>query len=428
MEVIAKVERTAVRRSLHRIDDMMRVAGCGHRTYTRQMMMKHDLKSEIASPEATCRQFNGGPRRSKLGIDVHQHQYVVVVQVEGAAPKPPQRFTPAAFLPWVARLRRRGDEIHAVYEACGFGFTLQRQLTALGIHCYVVAPQKLDERGQRVKTDGRDAKALCLRLDRYLQGNRDALAVIRIPSEAEEQRRALHRQREQLVRTRTQLEAHGRSLLVNHGLAGASGWWKARTFASLELPPWLRQLLENTQPLLLALQKQIQKLTKELAEAADPAQPRGLGALTSVVLDREIGDWHRFANRRQIGSYTGLCPSEYSTGQTRLQGSITKHGNPRVRAALVEAACPESVRGSSPPTTPSPAGATPWAKAPPPPAPRARRPSSPSPANWPSTSGACAPAKPPPKNLDSFKRAREASWDSKGNSNRKEPTTNRLRL
>ena len=57
-----------------------------------------------------------------------------------------------------------------------------------------------------------------------------------------------------------------------------------------------------------------------------------------MVLDREIGDWQRFANRRQVGSYTGLCPSEYSTGQTRLQGAITKHGNPRVRAALVEAA------------------------------------------------------------------------------------------
>jgi transposase len=301
-------------------------------------MSKHDFTSEIASLEATRRQFNGGPRRSKLGIDVHQHQYVVVAQVEGAQPKPPQRFSKEAFLQWAARLRQSGNEIHAVYEACGLGFTLQRQLSALGIHCSVVAPQKLDERGQRVKTNGRDAKALCLRLDRYLEGNRDALALIRIPSEAEEQARALHRQREQFVRTRSQLEAQGRSLLVNHGLEGSSGWWKARTFAQLALPPWLRKLLEHTQPILLALQKQIQELTKELQAAADPAQPRGLGALTSVVLDREIGDWQRFANRRQVGSYTGLCPSEYSTGQTRLQGSITKHGNPRVRAALVEAA------------------------------------------------------------------------------------------
>src|SRR5437867_647784 len=46
--------------------------------------------------------------------------------------------------------------------------------------------------------------------------------------------------------------------------------------------------------------------------------------------------WHRFNNRRQIGSYTGLCPGEYSSGNTRLQSCVTKHGNPRLRAALVE--------------------------------------------------------------------------------------------
>jgi hypothetical protein len=44
----------------------------------------------------------------------------------------------------------------------------------------VVCPQKLDERNQRVKTDGRDAKALCQKLDRYVEGNRDALAVVRV--------------------------------------------------------------------------------------------------------------------------------------------------------------------------------------------------------------------------------------------------------
>jgi len=60
--------------------------------------------------------------------------------------------------------------------------------------------------------------------------------------------------------------------------------------------------------------------------------------MTSVVIEREIGNWARFANRRHIGSYTGLCPGEYSSGQTRYQSCITKHGNPRLRAALVELA------------------------------------------------------------------------------------------
>ena len=60
--------------------------------------------------------------------------------------------------------------------------------------------------------------------------------------------------------------------------------------------------------------------------------------MTSVPIDRQIGDWNRFNNRRQIASYTGLCPGEYSSGNTRLQSCVTKHGNPRLRAALVELA------------------------------------------------------------------------------------------
>ncbi len=60
--------------------------------------------------------------------------------------------------------------------------------------------------------------------------------------------------------------------------------------------------------------------------------------MTSVIIDREIGHWQRFANRRQVGSYTGLCPGEYSSGATRYQSCVTKHGNPRLRAALVELA------------------------------------------------------------------------------------------
>ena len=56
------------------------------------------------------------------------------------------------------------------------------------------------------------------------------------------------------------------------------------------------------------------------------------------MIDREMGNWERFSNRRQMGSYTGLCPSEYSSGKTRLQSCVTKHGNPRLRAALVETA------------------------------------------------------------------------------------------
>src|SRR5512140_389287 len=65
---------------------------------------------------------------------------------------------------------------------------------------------------------------------------------------------------------------------------------------------------------------------------------KGIGHLSSELLDREIWDWKRFGNRRQVASYTGLCPGEDSSGDTQMSLSIDKHGNPRVRAVLVEIA------------------------------------------------------------------------------------------
>jgi len=307
---------------------------------TRTIMKCVIENTELSSREGTRNQFNGCTGAIKLGIDVHQEFYVVVAQEGGSNPKPPQRLRKEAFLHWAAKLRRKnpGADVHAVYEACGFGFGLQRALGALGIQCHVVCPQKLDERNKRVKTDNQDAKALCLKLDRFVQGNRDALALVRVPTEEEEQVRAIHRQREQLVKARKVLEAQGRSLMVNHGIEPVNKWWKRRTFATLAVPAWMKELLKNSQPILRALEEKIRALTMELQSAAGPAQPRGFGALSSVVIDREVGNWNRFRNRRRVGSYTGLCPGEHSSGNTRLQTCVTKHGNPRLRAALVEAA------------------------------------------------------------------------------------------
>jgi transposase len=63
---------------------------------------------------------------------------------------------------------------------------------------------------------------------------------------------------------------------------------------------------------------------------------RGVGALTGLALAVEVGDWHRFTGN-SIGSFVGLVPSEYSSGQSRVQGSITKTGNANVADFLVEA-------------------------------------------------------------------------------------------
>jgi transposase len=104
------------------------------------------------------------------------------------------------------------------------------------------------------------------------------------------------------------------------------------------LPGWICLRLEVHRPALLTLEQQISALSAELEAAAPADVPAGVGKLTTVVMTREICSWERFRNRRAISSYTGLCPGEHSSGTKRVLGSVTKHGNPRLRAALVECA------------------------------------------------------------------------------------------
>jgi len=304
-------------------------------------MKKNIVHSQgVAARAVTGTQHKTQPATIKLGLDIHQERYVVVAQEDHATPKPARALRPAEFVPWVETLLARGHRVFIVYEACGFGFGLCRRLTAAGATCYVIAPQKLDEARKGVKTDALDAGVLCQRLSRYVAGNTKELAVIRVPSEEEEQRRHVHRQREALVRARTKLQAQGRALLVTQGQPPVQRWWRRQGWAALEklLPGWLRARLEIFRPVLQVLDTQIAALTTELEAAAAPELPAGLGKLTSVIVTREVCDWRRFQNRRQVSSYTGLCPGEYSSGGKRMPGAVTKHGNPRLRAALVELA------------------------------------------------------------------------------------------
>jgi transposase len=276
----------------------------------------------------------------KIGLDVHARLYVAVAQYDQLLPKPARRLAASQFVPWVTQLVRAGHTVHVVYEACGFGFGLYRELKAAGAQCYVIAPRKLDEQFTRVKTDPRDATTLCQRLSRYMEGNTGELAVIRVPTEAEEQARHVSRQREQLVRMRQKLEAQGRSLLINHSLPSPAHWWKNQTWSRLIklLPGWICLRLEAHRPALLTLQQQIDALSGELEAAAPAHIPAGVGRLTTVMMTREISSWERFTNRRAISSYTGLCPGEHTSGSKRVPGSVTKRANPRLRAALVECA------------------------------------------------------------------------------------------
>jgi transposase len=275
----------------------------------------------------------------KLGVDVHADSYRVVRQIDSSTPQPAQKMTPQKFLEFAARQRTLAKEVHSCYEAGPFGYGLHRQLLKMGVRNVVVRPQNWDEFGRRVKTDKTDALALVQRLDRYIQGNTRALAVIRVPTELEEQERAWSRHREQLQKDRQTHEAQGRSLLLYQGYRVRGQWWKDRAWAkqSRMLAAWLVEILENLRQLILATDRLLQQVSVRIQGQAK-AQPKGFGQLTSEVVRREVLDWNRFKNRRQVASLTGMCPGVRASGNKSVSGPINKHGNPRLRRALVELA------------------------------------------------------------------------------------------
>ena len=287
----------------------------------------------------------------KLSADVHKRDFKISRQIGDQNIQPAQTFTPAAAFEWAVKQLNSARRVVFCYEAGFSGFSLARRLTGRGVEPVVMCPQRLDERCKRVNTDKRDARAIASRLDRFLAGKTEALVPVRIPSELEEDERAVSRQRDQLMKTRKRLEAQGRSLLTFKGLNCPAHWWRGTeagwraTVQQQNWPAVVVELLEVYRRLALATETEIAALTRKLEQAAEehlppsmPVLPQGFGELSLETLRREVCDWSRFHNRGNVGSFFGMCCAESSSGEQQNQGSITKTGNPRGRHALIELA------------------------------------------------------------------------------------------
>ena len=126
--------------------------------------------------------------------------------------------------------------------------------------------------------------------------------------------------------------------MISHA-ARPAHWWKQQTWVRLQkhLPQWIVARLEVYRPALFALQDQISQLGSALEAAAPNSIPVGLGKLTTVVLSERSAT----GAGSTIGAPSVPTPGSVratSSGSKRVPGSVTKRGNPRVRAALVECA------------------------------------------------------------------------------------------
>lgn len=285
-----------------------------------------------------------------VALDVHKDTVVAgVLPAEGGQVELVQlENSEKAIRRLVSRLG--GPEGLAVcYEAGPCGYQLYRLLASIGVACDIIAPSLTPVRpGDRVKTDRRDARKLA-RL--YRAGE---LTFVRPPTPEQEGLRDLVRCRDDLRRARTAARHRVGKQLLRYGRVyreGKKAW-------TLQHRAWLRRqrlddplaqaALEQMVCHLDAIDAQIAAVDRQLDQVAashpwcDPVRWlccfRGIATLTALGLLAEIGDFRRFARPRELMSFLGLTVSEYSSGERRSRGSLTKTGNHHARRLPVEAA------------------------------------------------------------------------------------------
>jgi transposase len=211
-----------------------------------------------------------------------------------------------------------------------------------------VAPSLVPKKaGDRVKTDRRDATQLA-----RLMRSGD-LTPVYVPEVEDEAIRDLSRAREDAIRDLKAAKSRLQAFLLRQDIRyeGRAPWGPAhlRWLAEVVCPTPAQQIV--FQEYVRAVSEQQDRLQRLEAELREQVQAwrlypvvhalqalRGVQFTVAVILIAELGDLTRFDNPRQLMSYLGLTPSEYSSGERRRQGTITKAGNTFARRALIEGA------------------------------------------------------------------------------------------
>ena len=264
----------------------------------------------------------------------------------------------AAVLDCVAKARARcgvsaGARVHSCYEAGRDGWWLHRWLLEHGIDNIVVdsASIEVNRRARRAKTDRLDGDKLLAMLLRHHAGER-VWSVLHEPTPADEDARRAHRELGRLIHERTAHTNRIGSLLVLHNLRPRiiiggrdwATWWDAH---GLQVPSELRAELERESARLALVKQQIKALEaarrQSLEDGKQPlvaqlAKLRAIGPKGAWVLVKELFGWRRFANRRELAGCLGLAPTPYDSGASQVEQGISKAGNKRARALLVELA------------------------------------------------------------------------------------------
>jgi transposase len=244
-----------------------------------------------------------------------------------------------------------GQRVAFAYEAGPTGYGLYDGLVAQAYPCLVAAPAMIPRApGQRVKTNRLDSRAL----SENLRGGQ--LRSIHVPAPVYRELRHLTQLRDTVVSQVTATKQRIKSLLLFEGLAfpsaPAGSQWSLGVKAQLRtLPcaPPLRFKLDQLLATLAFAEQQVLQTTRQIRRfcQTEPELARclqylrtvpGIGWIVASQLLARIGDWRELKNIRQLGAFVGVVPTEHSTGEGAHRGAITRTGDARLRAKLIQAA------------------------------------------------------------------------------------------
>jgi transposase len=248
--------------------------------------------------------------------------------------------------------------VASCYEAGRDGFWLDRLLKQMSVENVVVdsGSIKVDRRARRAKTDRLDAEDLVTMLVRYVSGEPKVWHVVYVPSPEQEDARHLQREIRTLKKEQTRIVNRVRGLLASQGVSVKMGrrgllvpLESLRTWDGSPLPPGLtlrvgqelsRHVVVHEQ--MLALEAQRHRGIQEEGSANAAMSQRlmelkAIGETTAETLTREVF-FRNFKNRRQIGSYSGLTPSPYQSGEMSHESGISRAGNRHLRGIIVDVA------------------------------------------------------------------------------------------
>src|SRR4029450_4312749 len=248
----------------------------------------------------------------------------------------------------IRKMQSKNKHLVFVYEAGPCGYWLYRYLTKKGHVCWVVAPSLIPKKpGDRVKTNRRDA----IKLARLMRSG--DLTPVYVPQVEDEAIRDLCRAREEVIRDLKTAKFRLKAFLLRHDIryTGQATWSPAhlRWLSAVVCPTPAQQIV--FQEYVRAITDHTERLARLEPELTEHVQPwrltpvvdalqalRGVQCTVAVTTVAELGDLTRFDNPRQLMHSLSLTPSEYSTGERRQQGGITKTGNSPARRALMEGA------------------------------------------------------------------------------------------